>query len=159
MFTNTQPSSKSSVLQRQKDATRTPVSCPESILLYNMYMGGVDRGDQLRGYYSCRTKSRKFYSYVFLYDMAITNAYILQKNFCPVNVHKNIKQFRLQLVHELMGDYCSRRRAGRRPSLIALAWRSWYRWIALETCITLVIRFLQQSCVTRNYNEFFATRL
>ena len=93
MFTNTQPSSKSSVLRRQKDATRTPVSCPESILLYNMYMGGVDRGDQLRGYYSCRTKSRKFYRYVFyfLYDVAITNAYVLQKNFCPDNVHKNIK--------------------------------------------------------------------
>ena len=64
MFSNAQPSATSSVLRRQKDHTRTPVTCPESILLYNKYMGGVDRGDQLRGYYSCRTKSRKFDKYV-----------------------------------------------------------------------------------------------
>ena len=44
-------------------------------------MGGVDRGDQLRGYYCCRTKSRKFYKYIFyfLLDVAITNAFILMK--------------------------------------------------------------------------------
>ena len=28
-------------------------------------MGGVDRGDQVRGYYSCRTKCRKFYKFIF----------------------------------------------------------------------------------------------
>ena len=120
MFSNSQPSSTASVLRRQKDHTRTPVRCPESILLYNKYMGGVDRGDQLRGYYTCRTKSRKFYKYIsfFLFDVAVTNAYVLQKNFCPENVHKNLKEFRLQLARELIGDYCNRRRAGRRPSQI-----------------------------------------
>ena len=45
-------------------------------------MGGVDRGDQLRGYYSCRSKSRKFYKYIFyfLLDTTITNAYILSES-------------------------------------------------------------------------------
>ena len=120
MFSNAQPSATSSVLRRQKDHNRTPVTCPESILLYNKYMGGVDRGDQLRGYYSCRTKSRKFYKYVFyfLYDVAVTNAYILQKNFCPESTYRRMKEFRLQLARELIGDYSSRRRAGRRPTLI-----------------------------------------
>ena len=120
MFSNAQPSATSSVLRRQKDHTRTPVTCPESILLYNKYMGGVDRGDQLRGYYSCRTKSRKFYKYVFyfLYDVAVTNAYILQKNFCPESTYRRMKEFRLQLARELIGDYSTRRRAGRRPTLI-----------------------------------------
>lgn len=120
MFSNAQPSATSSVLRRQKDHTRIPVTCPESILLYNKYMGGVDRGDQLRGYYSCRTKSRKFYKYVFyfLYDVAVTNAYILQKNFCPESTYRRMKEFRLQLARELIGDYSSRRRAGRRPTLI-----------------------------------------
>ena len=47
---NTQPSTIGTVLQRQKDHSRTPIPCPESIILYNKYMGGVDRGDQLRGY-------------------------------------------------------------------------------------------------------------
>ena len=87
---------------------------------YNQSMGGVDRGDQLRGYYSCRTKSRKFYRYIFffLFDVAVTNAYILQKNFCSGSTHKNIKEFRLHLSRELIGEYCSRRRLGRTPSVV-----------------------------------------
>ena len=52
MFTNAQPSATASVLRRQKDHTRTPISCPEAVLLYNKCMGGIDRGDQLRGYYA-----------------------------------------------------------------------------------------------------------
>ena len=35
------------------------------VILYNRWMGAVDYGDQLRGYYSCRTKSQKY----FLFDM------------------------------------------------------------------------------------------
>ena len=120
MATNTQPTGKGSVLRRQKDNSRTPVPCPESIISYNKYMGGVDLGDQLRGYYRCRTKSRKFYKYIFhfLLDVAITNAYILQKFYCPENVHKNIKDFRLKLAAELIGEYCSRQRGGRRPAVL-----------------------------------------
>ena len=43
-----------------------------SMVDYNTFMGGVDRGDQVRGYYSCRTKCRKFYKYTFhfLLDVA-----------------------------------------------------------------------------------------
>ena len=63
MSTNTQPASTDHVLRRQKDGSRTSVPCPEAIVLYNTNMGAVDRGDQLRGYYNCRTKSRKFYKY------------------------------------------------------------------------------------------------
>ena len=120
MYTNTQPSSVGSVLRRHKDHTRTPVRCPEGIILYNKNMGGVDRGDQQRGYYSCRTKSRKFYKYIFhfLYDTAITNAFLLQKHYSPDSTHRNVKEFRLQLARELIGDYCSRQRPGHRPSII-----------------------------------------
>ena len=39
------------------------VPCPESIALYNQHMVGVDRGDQLRGYYPIRSKCCKFYKY------------------------------------------------------------------------------------------------
>ena len=52
MFTNAQPSATASVLRQQKDHAHNPISCPEAVLLYNKYMGGVDRGDQLRGYYA-----------------------------------------------------------------------------------------------------------
>ena len=43
------------------------VPCPESVRIYNCFMGGVDRGDQLRGYYQVRLKSRKCYKYIFWY--------------------------------------------------------------------------------------------
>ena len=56
---------------------------------------GVDRGDQLRGYYNCRTKSRKFYKYIFyfLLDVTITNAYILYKH-CSPHSKIRVKEFR-----------------------------------------------------------------
>ena len=114
LSTNTQPSATGSVLRRQRNGSRVAVPCPESVIVYNRCMGAVDHGDQLRGYYSCRTKSRKFYKYIyyFLLDVTITNSFILYKNFRPNPKYKTIKEFRLQLARELIGDYCSRRHAG-----------------------------------------------
>ena len=108
------------MLRRQKDGSRIPLPCPQSIISYNEKMGGVDRGDQLRGYYCCHTKSRKFYKYIFyfLLDVVITNSFILYKEYAADPVHKTVKEFRLQLARELIGEYCSRRRAGRRGSAI-----------------------------------------
>ena len=54
LSTNSQATTPQSVQRRQKDGTRKDVSCPEAIILYNKYMGGVDKGDQLRGYYNVR---------------------------------------------------------------------------------------------------------
>ena len=115
MSTVCQPDESGTVLRRLQDGSRAPISCPESIIRYNKFMGGVDRGDQLRGYYSCRTKSRKFYKYVytFLLDVTITNSYILMKGFSPACPFGDYKSFRIQLAKELIGEYCSRRRRGR----------------------------------------------
>ena len=82
LSTTSQPNAYGTVLRHQKDGNRVPVQCPENIIHYNKYMGGVDCGDQLRGYYSCHTKSSK-YIFQFLFDVAITNAYILYENFHP----------------------------------------------------------------------------
>ena len=108
-------SATGSVLRRQKDGSRIQISCPEAVKMYNCYMGGVDRGDQLRGYYNCRTKSRKMYKYIFhfLGDVSITNAFILFKHFHSSPSFRTIKEYRLQLARELISNYCSRRRAGR----------------------------------------------
>ncbi|XP_064404486.1 piggyBac transposable element-derived protein 1-like [Halichondria panicea] len=122
LSTTSQPIATDTVLRRQKDRSRIPVTCPESIIksiiIYNKHIGG---GDQLRGYYSCRIKSRKFYKYVyyFLFDVAITNSYILHKNFTS-NTIRNVKQFRLQLAKELIGTYRSRKTSGRVPRTFAL---------------------------------------
>ena len=85
-----------------------------------MFMGGVDRGDQARCYYTCRTKCRKFYKYIFhfLLDVSIANAFILQKHYCRDSPNKTILEFRLQLAKELIEDYCSRRRPGRGAGVI-----------------------------------------
>ncbi len=124
MSTSTQPSATGTVLRRQKDGSRQQIPCPQAIIDYNRHMGGVDRGDQLRGYYKCRVKSRKFYKYIFyfLLDMTMTNAFVLHQGWSPRprprDAVKTIKIFHLRLVHELIGDYCSRRRAGRGGSSI-----------------------------------------
>ena len=83
MSTKCQPLSCATVSRKQWDETSLEVPCPETtILLYNKFMGGVDHGDQLRGYYRCRSRSRKFYKHIFFFllDVAITNAYIPMKS-------------------------------------------------------------------------------
>ncbi len=95
-------------MRRKKNGTREPVTCPEAIKIYNEKMGGVDRGDQLRGYYQVRMKCRKVYKYIynFLFDVS-TNAFIIHKLGHP-NSKVNIKDFRVQLAGELIGNYCSK---------------------------------------------------
>ena len=119
MSTGCDPLAVGSVQRREKDGSRVPVRCPESIILYNQYMGGVDRGDQKRGYYHCRTKSHKFYKYIFkfLLDVSITNTYILQCD-SGTSSFSNIKEFRIELGKMLIGDYSSRRRPGRSGGVI-----------------------------------------
>ena len=103
--------------RRNRDGTVQPVPCPPSIVEYNRHMGGVDRSDQLRGYYKVRCKSRKFYRYIFwfLFDSCAVNTFILHKNFQPISnstIHQitAIKTFTLRLAQGLTGEYNSRQR-------------------------------------------------
>ena len=50
--TLTNPSSETSVNRRQHDGNITPVSCPESVRMYNSKMGGVDQADCKRCLYT-----------------------------------------------------------------------------------------------------------
>lgn len=119
MCTGCDPTQHSTVLRSQKDGTRQSIPCPGACAYYNRYMGGVDRGDQLRGYYHVRTKCRKFYKYVanFLLDVAITNAYILYRIRHP-RTKVNTKRFRDVLALEIIGNYSTRKRAGRGGNII-----------------------------------------
>lgn len=121
MATNVQATSTGSVQRKQHDGTVIPVTCPESIILYNKFMGGVDRGDQIRGYYRCRVKSRKFYKYIYIFPAGCSHHQL------PLSYTKTrrqewhmkslkCKQFRLELASQLIGDYCNRCRHGRYTS-------------------------------------------
>ena len=80
-------------------------------------MGGVDRNDQLHSYYHVRLKSRKHYKYIFwfLFDLSITNAYILSQ-YLPEYRGKKLKDFRVTLAQELIGTYTNRKPAITAPS-------------------------------------------
>ena len=49
---------------KQKNDTMCDV-CPSAVATYNKYMGGVNKGDQYRGYYNVCTNSTKCYRYIF----------------------------------------------------------------------------------------------
>ena len=60
------PDHTKSIRRKKGDGSTIDVECPVSIVDYNQYMGGVDRGDhQYRKYYHGPTKSRKSYKYLF----------------------------------------------------------------------------------------------
>ena len=114
LSTNSQPQNQSTVQRRERDGTRTNVPCPEAMDLYNRYMGGVDKNDQLRQYYHVRLKSRKVYKYIFwfLFEVCMANTYILHQNYSG-GAKLTLKEFRLEVARGLVGDYNSRKRPGR----------------------------------------------
>ena len=111
---NTDGTVTETVKRMKKNGTRETYPCPSSIALYNRFMGGVDRNDQIRGYYNTPIKCRKFYKYIFwfLFDVAITNAFILCKEFSSLEI-RTVKSFRVELAKQLIGDYNGRKRTGR----------------------------------------------
>ena len=86
-------------------------------------MGGVDLGDQYRGYYQVRIKSRKFYKYIFwfLFEICILNSSILHRYSPYIGRNLTYLEYRIELAQQLIGNYCSRKRPGRQPSTLAPA--------------------------------------
>ena len=109
------PDATTTVERRQQDGTRIEVTCPEAVATYNAHMAGVDRGDQLRNYYRVRLKITKNYKYVFwfVFDVSVTNAFILSRYRVTTTSSHTLKMFRLDLATSLIGDYNTRKRIGR----------------------------------------------
>ena len=114
--TNSDPNTTQTITRKQKDGSVLNVNCPESIVSYNAKIGGVDRNDQLRGYYSIKLKSRKNYMYLFLLQSTSQLPIPLSSQFFPDLRKENVKDFRLALANLLIGEYNSRKRRGH-PSL------------------------------------------
>ena len=115
MSSLSQAEKKTTVKRKQKKCTTIDLPCPVAIELYNKFMGGVDRNDQLRNYHTYNFKSQKFYKYIFffLFHLSVTHSYILTKHHSQTITVRNIKQFREKLAMALIGDYRSRKRSNR----------------------------------------------
>lgn len=68
LSTLSHPTNTVTFQRRKKDGTRIEVTCPSAVKLYNLNMSGVDKGDQMRGYYRARCKSKKNYNYNYNYN-------------------------------------------------------------------------------------------
>ena len=51
--------------------------------------------------------------FFFLFEVAVTNGYILYKHYTDNSRCKKLKEFHLMLAEQLIGDYCTRHRLGR----------------------------------------------
>ena len=115
------PTSTSMVTRKRGNGSTISIPSPTAIVDYNNHMGGVDIGDQYRKYYQVRMKSRKAYKYIFWFLMEICslNAFILHRHYLTSQQKKppTYLEFRIQLAKQLIGDYNSRKRLGRPPSL------------------------------------------
>lgn len=65
--------------RKQRDGTVVRVPTVPVVKSYNKSMGGVDLHNQLRDYYTIRTKSGKWWRYLFCMDLSIVNAFILEE--------------------------------------------------------------------------------
>ena len=74
-------------------------------------MGGVDRMDQYRSYYSVGRKSMKYWKYILfsLFNIGIINSYIVyKKNNANIPNRYNLLTFKDALCEEMMKHYKSR---------------------------------------------------
>ncbi len=115
-------SSPITVERCDKDGTKRNVQCPPLLPDYLKFMKGIDRGDQLMGYYNVGRRSRKWWKRIFSYllEVSLLNAYVLQKFSSNEIPEKDFLVFHLALAVELVSNY-RRRSLGGRPRSMELA--------------------------------------
>ena len=103
--------------RHERDEDRTPIYKPKAVLDYIKQMGGVDLSDQLMNYYHFLRRSNKWWRklWVHIFNMALLNAYILNKTY---GIRKQLThhEYRYLLALTLLG----RTEPVRQPPLHAL---------------------------------------
>lgn len=84
------------------------LNIPSLIVLYNMYMGGTDRFDQLMSYYRTKLRTRKWQPRIFahLIRCCVVNAHILYKqyhNIEPGSEYDHLLPFFMDVIEGLVG--------------------------------------------------------
>ena len=113
--TNSQPTD--GTVNRRAGKVMQETVCPDMIINYNSYMGGVDLADQNRSYYSIGRDAKKFWKCLcwYLIDTCIVNSYMLYKEALTAQgrtVPRHLA-YRLKLIEQLIAGFSSRKRAGR----------------------------------------------
>jgi hypothetical protein len=83
-------------------------TCPQAIINYTKYMGGVDISDQKREYYVVGRSSKKWWKFIFHFviNVCVLNSFILYdlNNHPPLTAHGNWQlTFRRIFVLQLIG--------------------------------------------------------
>ena len=112
------------VKRKNPDGSSSDVPCPPLLPDYQQYMRGVDRGDQMIGCYNIGRRSKKWWKRVFshLIECALLNAFILERYANPdlydgsSRMRRDFLSFRMEVAHQLIGNFHFRQRAGRPPT-------------------------------------------
>jgi hypothetical protein len=122
LSTNSDPLNGAVKRKTGKGNEEVEIPCPQAIINYTKYMGGVDISDQKREYYGVGWSSKKWWKFIFHFviNVCVVNSLIFydQSNRPPLTSHGNRQlTFRRNLVQQLIGNYTSRKRTGRKRSL------------------------------------------
>ena len=100
-----------SVITKRRRTSGVPggfeeISKPVAVEMYNRYMGGVDKLDQLLAYYGFSQRTFKWWRKAFftLFDIAIINSYILYTLSTQSNRKKSHLHFRIELAKQLLHE-------------------------------------------------------
>ena len=108
--------------RRNQDGSTSSISCPSLLPDYQQYMRGVDRGNQLIGFYNIGRRSKKWWKRIFAYilECSLLNAYSPEKHAEPLEHalrghKKDFLRFPIDVAEKLI-HVGGRKRAGRRRS-------------------------------------------
>ena len=95
------------VLRKEKNGSKSAITCPVAVKDYNSYMGGVDKDAQLRVLYCIDRKSPKWWHRLFwgLLDIAFVNSYVIHG---LIMEQTTVKDFRRSLLSLGLGNSTSR---------------------------------------------------
>lgn len=111
------------VMKRPKGGCeKVQMTCPTCIRDYNAYMGGVDLTDQHISYYSLtQRRTIKWWKKVLwrMVDISILNSWIIFRSNFPQDDIKSHRQFRIELVHQLVQPLLSLRASPDCPATLS----------------------------------------
>ena len=103
----------------RKSKSYIEISRPQSIAVYNAYMGGVDLLDSMLGYYRIQIRSKKWYMRVFFHflDMICVNSWLLwRRNLTNMDLYLPLSEFKIGVAEVLTRANVGVQRKRGRPS-------------------------------------------